>query len=733
MGITGLLPFLKEIIEDTHIQTYAGKRVAIDTYCWIHKGAFACASDLAKGTKTKVYVNYCLKFINMLKSYKVIPVLVFDGCNIPSKQEVEHTRRENRQLNLLKGKKFLSEGNMSKARDCFVKSVNVTSEMALSVMQAARSMGVDCIVAPYEADAQLAYLIKSKLVDAIITEDSDLLCFGCETVLYKLDLTGRCQKVEQKNISKVSCIKGFTLDEFRQACILSGCDYLKNIRGVGLKKAVKAIKLSKGKNISLVVKRLNQYIPKIGIVNAAYPIQFNKANKTFLYQLVFDPVARKLVPINPYPEGLTVKDLEFAGPEFSNELAFQIALGNIEVFRKQRIDNFDVDNWLKNSPLHLQCTSIWKKANAPKLKEVHNKNAGCAFDISGSKDMNRKTTFTSNKNHKKDLLSTADALNLLFKNKVNSSNNSSNTVNLSQSNTDAKVLLETVNGKDLKAFKSSSSYQTERLSQNNSLSPYCNKNCKKSQNKKDTKTVRSRFFQSFSSIKDNHPTSNINLIGKKNDKIHKNNEQIKVSAVIETNNLLPNIKRKIVSSSTNKDEVEFKRQRLKLDRNITPEKNNSSLHKQSNKSLNYCVEKDQHNVFNFFENSTPDYGLEVLNTSSESTFTSQEMENYNCKNKQTLDSTDNIGKNNNANRDKINSQNKGKNPFCKKISNKPKNSNILNLYDKSKELKFDSVNAQEGTKKQIFKSKYFGPARASGLKKKRKPFQATIKRFFEKV
>lgn len=731
MGITGLLPFLKEIIEDTHIQTYAGKRVAVDTYSWIHKGAFACASDLAKGTKTNVYVNYCLKFINMLKSYKVIPVLVFDGCNIPAKQEVEHTRRESRQLNLLKGKKFLSEGNMSKARDCFVKCVNVTSEMALSVMQAARSMGVDCIVAPYEADAQLAYLIKSKLVDAIITEDSDLLCFGCETVLYKLDLTGRCQKVEQKNISKVSCIKGFTLDEFRQACILSGCDYLKNIRGVGLKKAVKAIKLSKGKNISLVVKRLNQYIPKIGIIDAAYPIQFDKANKTFLYQLVFDPVSRKLVPINPYPEGLTVENLKFAGPEFSNELAFQIALGNIEVFRKQKIDNFDVDSWLQNSPLHLQCTSIWKKDDAPKLKEVHNKNSGCAFDISGSKDKNKKTTSTSNKNHKKDLLSTADALNLLFKNKVISSHNSLNTEKLSQSNTVTKVLLETANDKDLKAFKCSRSNQIERVSQNKSQSPYSKGVHNDSQNKKDTQTVRSRFFQSFSSKKDTQSTSNKNLIGNKNDTILENSEQTKVSAVIETNNLLTNIKRKIVSSSTNKDEVEFKRQRVMFDKNITPEKNNSTLHKQL--SLNSRVEKGQHNVFNFLENSTPDNGLEVLNTSSENTFTSQEMENYDCKNKQTLDSTDNIGKNNNANQDKVISPNKGKNPFCKKISNKPKNNNILNLYDKSKELKFDSVNAQEGTKKQIFKSKYFGPARASGLKKKRKPFQATIKRFFEKA
>lgn len=37
-------------------------------------------------------------------------------------------------------------------------------------------------MAPYEADAQLAYLTKSGLAQAVITEDSDLLAFGCKKV-----------------------------------------------------------------------------------------------------------------------------------------------------------------------------------------------------------------------------------------------------------------------------------------------------------------------------------------------------------------------------------------------------------------------------------------------------------------------------------------------------------------------------------------------------------------------
>jgi len=42
-------------------------------------------------------------------------------------------------------------------------------------------------VAPYEADAQLAYLSISGIADIVLTEDSDLLAFGAKRVLYKLD------------------------------------------------------------------------------------------------------------------------------------------------------------------------------------------------------------------------------------------------------------------------------------------------------------------------------------------------------------------------------------------------------------------------------------------------------------------------------------------------------------------------------------------------------------------
>ena len=50
------------------------------------------------------------------------------------------------------------------------------------VVQELRHQQIQVIVAPYEADAQLTYLVKNNLADFVITEDSDLLAFGCSKV-----------------------------------------------------------------------------------------------------------------------------------------------------------------------------------------------------------------------------------------------------------------------------------------------------------------------------------------------------------------------------------------------------------------------------------------------------------------------------------------------------------------------------------------------------------------------
>lgn len=63
-------------------------------------------------------------------------------------------------------------------------------------------MNVKFVVAPYEADAQLAYLYKKKIIDVVITEDSDLLVFGVKKAFFKMDLQGKGVEIDLKNINK---------------------------------------------------------------------------------------------------------------------------------------------------------------------------------------------------------------------------------------------------------------------------------------------------------------------------------------------------------------------------------------------------------------------------------------------------------------------------------------------------------------------------------------------------
>ncbi len=71
MGISGLLPFLKDAIETVHLKQLEGYVVAVDTYCWIYRGAFSCAEQLGMGQPADgyFYQTFCSLIIIKLKKF----------------------------------------------------------------------------------------------------------------------------------------------------------------------------------------------------------------------------------------------------------------------------------------------------------------------------------------------------------------------------------------------------------------------------------------------------------------------------------------------------------------------------------------------------------------------------------------------------------------------------------------------------------------------------------------
>nr|AAM98196.1 exonuclease, putative [Arabidopsis thaliana] len=186
MGIQGLLPLLKSIMVPIHIKELEGCIVAVDTYSWLHKGALSCSRELCKGLPTKRHIQYCMHRVNLLRHHGVKPIMVFDGGPLPMKLEQENKRARSRKENLARALEHEANGNSSAAYECYSKAVDISPSIAHELIQVLRQENVDYVVAPYEADAQMAFLAITKQVDAIITEDSDLIPFGCLRVIKHL-------------------------------------------------------------------------------------------------------------------------------------------------------------------------------------------------------------------------------------------------------------------------------------------------------------------------------------------------------------------------------------------------------------------------------------------------------------------------------------------------------------------------------------------------------------------
>jgi exonuclease-1 len=63
----------------------------------------------------------------------------------------------------------MSKGNVEQGLKKMIDSIDVSPDIAYKLIEELRNRGIKFIIAPYEADAQLAYLSRNNIVDIIIT------------------------------------------------------------------------------------------------------------------------------------------------------------------------------------------------------------------------------------------------------------------------------------------------------------------------------------------------------------------------------------------------------------------------------------------------------------------------------------------------------------------------------------------------------------------------------------
>lgn len=269
MGIKNLFSFIKKnhpnILEQVHISEYAYKKVAIDISLYLHKYK-ASAGDR--------WLSSFVNLITCLRKHNLHCIFIFDGQSPPEKAEEQKKRRDVREkthneitaleedlqcyhdtgkvsqalkdVHEKQSKKpsqmtrLLGSNNKEKLDIRIVSDYitmkrgqlyTITNEDFDKARKLFKIMNVPYTTAIGEADPMCADLCRQGLVDAVLSDDSDIMVYGAPIFLTKLDTrTGTCTRINHPTLLESF---GFTYSEFMDFCIMCGCDYNTNIDRVG--------------------------------------------------------------------------------------------------------------------------------------------------------------------------------------------------------------------------------------------------------------------------------------------------------------------------------------------------------------------------------------------------------------------------------------------------------------------------------------------------------------------
>jgi len=258
MGIKGLAKLLSDeapdCIREVEFKSLHGRKIAIDASMAIYQFLIAVRSGgpnqqsmmltNADGETTSHIQGMFSRTVRFL-SEGLKPAFVFDGKAPSMKSGELQKRREKRRKAEEELKKAADEDNkeeMDKQSKRLARAGRKENEDCKRLL---RLMGVPVILAPMEAEAEAAALCKAGKVWATGTEDMDALTFATPILIRKLTFANQSSKgaqIQSMNYKKAIEGLGLTHDQFVDLCILLGCDYCDNIKGIGPKTALKLIR-----------------------------------------------------------------------------------------------------------------------------------------------------------------------------------------------------------------------------------------------------------------------------------------------------------------------------------------------------------------------------------------------------------------------------------------------------------------------------------------------------------
>jgi flap endonuclease-1 len=188
------------------------------------------------------------KFLEM----GIKPVFVFDGIPYPQKMRTIEARIAVREKAMDEWKKALEVGDLETAKSKAQQTSHLTKEMIQQAKKLLALLGVPCIDAPRDGEAQASFLVENGDADYSVSQDYDSLLFGTPRLVRNLAISGKRKLPKKKEyveitpelieLEKFLTKYEITREQLVDIGILVGTDFNEGVSGIGAKKALRLIK-----------------------------------------------------------------------------------------------------------------------------------------------------------------------------------------------------------------------------------------------------------------------------------------------------------------------------------------------------------------------------------------------------------------------------------------------------------------------------------------------------------
>lgn len=236
MGIKNLIHIINKTnaIKTKSILDYKNKVLGIDANLMIYKIVYAIRKngyDIKNNGMIVTHIHGFLRKLVSFKKYNIGAIFVFDGLPPKLKEQTMINRKKIKMALSLKYEKAMSQDE--KKRYYYHKS-DITSDEIFDVMNLIRIFGFPIIESKNESEADivLAELSNKGMIDAIVTDDMDILVFGGNHILKNFSIDNK-KKFQEISLTTFLSDSQLTLAQLIDIAILIGCDYCDKSKGVG--------------------------------------------------------------------------------------------------------------------------------------------------------------------------------------------------------------------------------------------------------------------------------------------------------------------------------------------------------------------------------------------------------------------------------------------------------------------------------------------------------------------